>query len=92
VLLARAMLASAASCGAAASAARRVLRARRVAAVVFDFAGTIVDYGSCAPLAAFLDVFAAFGCPVSPSVARAPMGSNKRDHIVYLIIEPSVAR
>ena len=86
------MLASAASCGAAATAARRALRARRVAAVVFDFAGTIVDYGSCAPLAAFLDVFAAFACPVSPAVARAPMGSNKRDHIVEILRAPSVAR
>ena len=68
------MLASAASCGSSAAAARRALRARRVAAVVFDFAGTVVDYGSCAPLAAFLDVFAAFGCPVAPAVAprRSP--------------------
>ncbi len=89
-----ARLASSASSAssAVAAAARRALRPRRVAAVVFDFAGTVVDYGSCAPLAAFLDVFAAFGVPVSAAVARGPMGSNKRDHIAEILRAPGVAR
>jgi len=67
------------------AAARRALRPRRVAAVVFDFAGTVVDYGSCAPLAAF-------GVPVSAAVARGPMGSNKRDHIAEILRAPGVAQ
>jgi len=50
-------------------------------AVVLDWAGTIVDYGSFAPLAAFQKAFDAFGVAVTPAEARAPMGLAKRDHI-----------
>jgi phosphonoacetaldehyde hydrolase len=62
----------------------------KVLAVVFDFAGTIVDYGSCAPLAAFQDVFAASGVPITAEIARGPMGKNKRDHISEILSVPSV--
>jgi len=64
----------------------------KVIAVVFDFAGTIVDYGSCAPLAAFQDVFAASGVPISAEIARGPMGKNKRDHIAEILSVPSVSK
>jgi len=62
-----------------------------VRAVVFDWAGTLVDYGSVAPVLAFRRVFEADGVPVSVAAARAPMGSNKRDHISAILADAGVA-
>jgi len=53
----------------------------RVQAVVLDWAGTAVDYGSIGPLAVFIEVFARYGVAVTPAEARAPMGLMKKDHI-----------
>ena len=53
----------------------------RVQAVVLDWAGTAVDYGSIGPLAVFIEVFAGHGVAVTPVEARAPMGLMKKDHI-----------
>jgi hypothetical protein len=52
-----------------------------VSAVIFDWAGTIVDYGSLAPVVAFRALFAGAGVPIDEATARGPMGRNKRDHI-----------
>lgn len=52
-----------------------------VKAVIFDWAGTTVDYGCCAPAAVFIDVFAKRGIAVTQAQAREPMGMHKRDHI-----------
>jgi len=62
-----------------------------VKAVIFDFAGTIVDYGSCAPVAAFQEVFKIHGVPIDAATARGPMGKNKRDHISEILYSPAVA-
>jgi phosphonoacetaldehyde hydrolase len=59
--------------------------------VVFDWAGTLVDFGSRAPLAAFLDAFAEAGLPITEAVARAPMGAHKRDHVREILADPEVA-
>ena len=59
--------------------------------VVFDWAGTTVDFGSCAPAAAFVEVFAQHGVQVSADEARQPMGLNKRDHLVAMLSDPAVA-
>ncbi|WP_103106644.1 phosphonoacetaldehyde hydrolase [Brevibacillus reuszeri] len=53
-------------------------------AVVFDWAGTMVDYGCFAPLAVFLQVFKNRGIELSAEEAREPMGMLKRDHIQAL--------
>jgi phosphonoacetaldehyde hydrolase len=50
-------------------------------AAIFDWAGTTVDYGCCAPAAVFLDVFEGRGIAVTQERAREPMGMHKRDHI-----------
>ncbi len=50
-------------------------------AIVFDWAGTLIDYGSFAPVAAFVDVFKKHGITITPAQARGPMGTHKRDHI-----------
>lgn len=59
--------------------------------VVFDWAGTTVDFGSCAPVAAFVAAFARHGVAVSPAEARGPMGLHKRDHVRELLGLPVVA-
>jgi phosphonoacetaldehyde hydrolase len=52
-----------------------------VQAVVFDWAGTMVDFGSRAPMGAFVEVFAEFGVSLTVQDARGPMGLPKLDHI-----------
>ncbi len=58
---------------------------------IFDWAGTSVDFGSCAPAAAFAQVFARHGVAVSDANSRAPMGTNKRDHLIAMLSVPEVA-
>jgi len=60
-------------------------------AVIFDWAGTLVDFGSFAPTKVFVDAFAQFGMDVSLEQARGPMGMGKWDHIRALCNEPEIA-
>lgn len=50
-------------------------------AVIFDWAGTTVDYGCFAPVQAFVEVFRHFGIEPTMEEVREPMGMLKRDHI-----------
>ncbi|MGC4378655.1 phosphonoacetaldehyde hydrolase [Fictibacillus sp. Mic-4] len=52
-----------------------------VKAVIFDWAGTVVDYGCFSPLAVFVEVFRKRGIDVTHEEARKPMGLLKWDHI-----------
>ncbi|MBK1659842.1 phosphonoacetaldehyde hydrolase [Paracraurococcus ruber] len=52
-----------------------------VRAVILDWAGTVVDHGSRAPMGAFQRAFAEFGVGISIADARGPMGMAKADHI-----------
>jgi phosphonoacetaldehyde hydrolase len=52
-----------------------------VRAVILDWAGTVVDHGSLAPMGAFQRAFAQFGVAISIADARGPMGMAKADHI-----------
>jgi phosphonoacetaldehyde hydrolase len=63
----------------------------KLQAVIFDWAGTLVDYGSRAPVAALQDVFAAAGVPVTVAEVRLSMGIAKRDHIGAILALPRVA-
>ncbi|GKS83725.1 phosphonoacetaldehyde hydrolase [Acidovorax sp. SUPP1855] len=63
-----------------------------LSAVVFDWAGTILDFGSCAPMGAFVRLFAQFGIRINIEQARGPMGVAKWDHIQALSLLPEVAR
>ncbi|MCC6794342.1 MAG: phosphonoacetaldehyde hydrolase [Candidatus Hydrogenedentes bacterium] len=56
----------------------------QVEAVIFDWAGTTVDFGCCAPAAVFIEVFKRKGVEVTLKQARGPMGMHKRDHIRIL--------
>ena len=62
-----------------------------IRAVVFDWAGTIVDYGSLAPMGAFVRLFANHGLSISIAQARVPMGLPKLAHIEALGAMPEVA-
>ena len=61
-------------------------------AVIFDWAGTICDFGSLAPVQALQSLFARHGVPISSAQARGPMGRAKRDHISDILAIPDVAR
>lgn len=63
----------------------------RLEAVIFDWAGTLVDFGSFAPTRIFVEAFAQFGLNVSLEEARGPMGMGKWDHIRALCDQPAVA-
>lgn len=60
-------------------------------AVVFDWAGTTIDFGSLAPMGVFVRAFAEHGVEVTVAEARGPMGSPKRDHVAALLAMPRIA-
>lgn len=60
-------------------------------AVIVDWAGTIVDHGSRAPVEAFREIFRRRGVEISAGEARGPMGMEKRDHIAALLAVPRIA-
>ncbi len=63
----------------------------KLAAAILDWAGTVVDHGSRAPMGAFVRAFGHFGVRLSIAEARGPMGMAKRDHIRTLMRLPHVA-
>jgi phosphonoacetaldehyde hydrolase len=62
-----------------------------LAAVVFDWAGTVVDFGSQAPMGAFVELFATEDVEITVAEARVPMGLPKWQHIQALGRLPRVA-
>jgi 2-aminoethylphosphonate-pyruvate transaminase/phosphonoacetaldehyde hydrolase len=60
--------------------------------VVFDLAGTTVDFGSLAPLAAFERAFVEHGVKVTHDEIRPFMGLHKREHIVSMLRTPEIAK
>jgi phosphonoacetaldehyde hydrolase len=62
-----------------------------VKAVVFDWAGTMIDFGCVAPVRALVDVFAEEGMAITAAEARADMGRAKLDHLRGLLANPDVA-
>lgn len=61
-------------------------------AVVLDWAGTTVDFGSLAPVGAVEAAFAEARVPVTAAEARQPMGRAKRDHLAEVLAMPRVER
>jgi len=62
-----------------------------IKAVILDWAGTAVDYGSFAPTAVFLRLFEAEGVKISVDDARSGMGLMKKDHLKTILARPGVA-
>jgi phosphonoacetaldehyde hydrolase len=63
---------------------------RRIEAVIFDWAGTTVDHGSLAPVAAITELFEGRGIRLSPAAARRDMGLFKKDHIRRILALPEI--
>lgn len=63
----------------------------KLQAAILDWAGTVVDHGSRAPMGAFVRAFAEFGVTISIADARGPMGMAKWDHIRAVGQTPSVS-
>lgn len=61
-------------------------------AVIFDWAGTMIDFGSFAPMGVFVEVFSEFGLEVTIDEAREPMGMAKWDHIQAMLDQPRIAQ
>ena len=62
-----------------------------IQAIIFDWAGTTVDFGSLAPVEAFTRLFAQQGIDLTLDEARGPMGTEKREHIRRLCALSRVA-
>ncbi|MGK3126863.1 phosphonoacetaldehyde hydrolase [Candidatus Pantoea formicae] len=64
---------------------------QRISAVILDWAGTTVDFGSFAPTQIFVEAFRlAFDIEITLEEARVPMGLGKWQHIEALGKLPSV--
>lgn len=60
--------------------------------VIFDWAGTTVDYGCFAPVQAFVEVFKHFGIEPTMDEVREPMGMLKREHIKTMLLMPRIQK
>ena len=63
-----------------------------IAAVVFDWAGTIVDFGCFAPTVSIVETFAERGIQITLAEARGPMGLEKKEHLRRLLAQEGVRR
>lgn len=57
----------------------------RLKAVVFDWAGTMIDFGCVAPVAAYQTAFAAEGVELAAADARRDMGMAKLAHVKEIL-------
>ena len=64
----------------------------KIDAVIFDWAGTTVDFGSTSPVSAFMEAFRRAGIVVTDEETRAPMGLLKRDHIRTMLRMPRIEK
>lgn len=63
----------------------------KIDAVIFDWAGTTVDFGCFAPVQAFVEVFKEYGIEPTMDEVREPMGMLKIDHIRTMLKMPRIA-
>ena len=63
---------------------------KKIEAVIFDWAGTTVDYGCFAPVQAFMEVFKDAGIEPTMEEVREPMGMLKWDHIRTMLEMPRI--
>lgn len=65
---------------------------KKIEAVIFDWAGTTVDFGSFAPVQAFIKAFEEFGITPTVDEVRAPMGMLKWNHIHAMMQMPRIQK
>lgn len=54
---------------------------KKIECIIMDWAGTAVDYGCFAPVAAFVESFKSIGAPVTAAETRAHMGLTKIEEV-----------
>jgi len=64
---------------------------KKIKAVILDWAGTTVDFGSMAPVAAFRRAFAAEGLSPEDALIRRFMGLPKREHVKKMLFDEKIA-
>lgn len=69
-----------------------MIREEKIQLVVFDWAGTTVDYGSCAPMVVFERVFEEAGIRLTREEINGPMGMEKKSHIRTLLSLESASK
>lgn len=62
-----------------------------IVAVLFDWAGTMIDFGSRAPVMAMEQVFDKAGVPADEVTIRRYMGMAKREHVISILSEDEMA-
>ncbi|MFK2824660.1 phosphonoacetaldehyde hydrolase [Bacillus sp. B190/17] len=62
----------------------------KIKGVIFDWAGTTVDYGCFAPVQVFVEIFREKGVEITVEEARTPMGLGKLEHIRVLTEMPRI--
>ena len=67
------------------------MNSSNITAVLFDWAGTTVDFGSRAPTEVFVEIFRRRGVDVTVEEARGPMGRAKHEHISMVARLPRVS-
>lgn len=60
--------------------------------VIFDWAGTTVDFGCLAPVEAFRNAFASKQIEVTEDEIRQPMGMSKIDHVRTMLEMPRISQ
>lgn len=68
----------------------KYIKTKALEAVIFDWAGSTIDFGCFAPTQVFVDAFAAVGIEISLVEARGPMGMAKIDHIRALLADDTI--
>ncbi|HRL22638.1 MAG TPA: phosphonoacetaldehyde hydrolase, partial [Alcaligenes sp.] len=64
--------------------------APRLEALIFDWAGTLVDFGSFAPTQILVEAFGRYDLTLNLEQARSAMGIGKWDHIKAMLALPEV--
>lgn len=63
-----------------------------IQAIILDWAGTTIDFGSRAPVQAFIELFNREGVQATEAQAREPMGTEKREHITQMLANQNIQK
>ena len=64
---------------------------KKLDTILFDWAGTVIDFGCFAPLSAFIAAFESKAITITLDEAREPMGMKKIDHVRAILEMPRIA-
>lgn len=67
-----------------------MINLKNIEAVIFDWAGTTIDFGCFAPVRAFVEAFEGFDIEPTIEEVRKPMGMLKVDHIRTMLSMPRI--